>query len=71
MLIKFFPNGRGRGSGPVGYLIADQLLAYDANRDLIVVRDVVMLLAGVVVVVNFIVDVLYAVVDPRLRRGDA
>ncbi|MBL8360525.1 MAG: ABC transporter permease [Rubrivivax sp.] len=42
-----------------------------ANRDLIVVRDVVMLLAGVVVVVNFIVDVLYAVVDPRLRRGDA
>ncbi len=42
-----------------------------SNRDLIVVRDVVMLLAAVVVVVNFIVDVLYAVVDPRLRRGDA
>jgi peptide/nickel transport system permease protein len=38
-----------------------------SNRDLIVVRDVVMLLAGVVVVVNFVVDVLYAVVDPRLR----
>ncbi len=35
MLIKFFPNGQGRGSGPVGYLIADQVLAYDANRDLI------------------------------------
>ena len=34
-LIKFFPNGQGRGSGPVGYLIADQVLAYDANRDLI------------------------------------
>jgi len=42
-----------------------------ANRDLVVVRDVVMLLAGVVVVVNFVVDVLYAVVDPRLRRADA
>jgi len=42
-----------------------------SNRDLLVVRDVVMLLAGVVVVVNFIVDVLYAVVDPRLRRSDA
>jgi len=40
-----------------------------ANRDLVVVRDVVMLLAGVVVVVNFVVDVLYAVVDPRLRAG--
>jgi len=39
-----------------------------ANRDLIVVRDVVMLLAAVVVIVNFVVDVLYAVVDPRLRR---
>ena len=24
MLIKFFPNGQGRGSGPVGYLIADR-----------------------------------------------
>jgi peptide/nickel transport system permease protein len=42
-----------------------------SNRDLVVVRDVVMLLAGVVVVVNFVVDVLYAVVDPRLRRADA
>jgi peptide/nickel transport system permease protein len=42
-----------------------------SNRDLVVVRDVVMLLAGVVVLVNFVVDVLYAVVDPRLRRADA
>ncbi|MCY7316339.1 MAG: ABC transporter permease [Rubrivivax sp.] len=40
-----------------------------SNRDLIVVRDVVMLLAAVVVLVNFIVDVLYAVIDPRLRHG--
>ena len=40
-----------------------------SNRDLIVVRDVVMLLAAVVVLVNFIVDVLYAVVDPRLRSA--
>jgi peptide/nickel transport system permease protein len=40
-----------------------------SNRDLIVVRDVVMLLAAVVVVVNFVVDVLYAVVDPRLRTA--
>ena len=40
-----------------------------ANRDLIVVRDVVMLLAAVVVLVNFVVDILYAVVDPRLRSA--
>ena len=42
-----------------------------SNRDLIVVRDVVMLLAAVVVVVNFVVDLLYAVVDPRLRVASA
>ncbi|MCW5632478.1 MAG: ABC transporter permease [Rubrivivax sp.] len=42
-----------------------------SNRDLIVVRDVVMLLAAVVVVVNFLVDVLYAVIDPRLRAASA
>ncbi|MEY8830926.1 relaxase/mobilization nuclease domain-containing protein [Sedimentitalea sp. XS_ASV28] len=35
MLIKFFPNGKGAGAGPVGYLVADRVLAYDDNRDLI------------------------------------
>ena len=40
-----------------------------SNRDLVVVRDVVMLLAAVVVIVNFIVDVLYALIDPRLRHA--
>jgi peptide/nickel transport system permease protein len=38
-----------------------------SNRDLIVVRNVVMLLAGTVVVINFVVDLLYVVIDPRLR----
>ncbi len=42
-----------------------------SNRDLVLVRDVVMLLAGMVVLVNFGVDVLYALIDPRLRRTDA
>ncbi|MBS0501961.1 MAG: ABC transporter permease [Burkholderiaceae bacterium] len=41
-----------------------------ANRDLIVVRNCVMLLAGMVVVVNFIVDVLYAVIDPRVKASE-
>lgn len=41
------------------------------QRDLIVVKDLVILLAATVIVVNFIVDVLYAVLDPRLRRGHA
>ncbi|WP_185805143.1 relaxase/mobilization nuclease domain-containing protein [Pontivivens nitratireducens] len=35
MLIKFFRNGKGAGSGPIGYLVADKVLAYDDNRDLI------------------------------------
>ena len=40
-----------------------------AQRDLIVVKDLVILLAAAVVVVNFAVDLLYAVLDPRLRGG--
>lgn len=35
MLIKFFPNGKGGGAGPVEYLTASTVLAYDDNRDLI------------------------------------
>ncbi len=41
-----------------------------SNRDLIVVRNCVMLLAAMVVVVNFIVDILYAVIDPRVKASD-
>jgi peptide/nickel transport system permease protein len=41
-----------------------------ANRDLVVVRDVVLLLVAMVVLVNFVVDVLYAVIDPRLKASD-
>lgn len=37
-------------------------------RDLVVVESVVMLLVFAVIVVNFAVDLLYAAVDPRLRR---
>jgi peptide/nickel transport system permease protein len=40
-----------------------------ANRDLIVVRDVVMLLAALVILINFCIDVLYAWIDPRLKAG--
>lgn len=42
-----------------------------ANRDLIVVRDVVMLLAALVIFINFCIDVLYAWIDPRLKAGHA
>ncbi|APH72587.1 ABC transporter permease [Aquibium oceanicum] len=39
------------------------------QRDLIVVEGVVMLLVASVVLVNIVVDVFYAVVDPRLRAN--
>jgi peptide/nickel transport system permease protein len=41
-----------------------------ANRDLIVVRNCVMLLAAMVVLVNFVVDLLYASIDPRVKASD-
>ena len=41
-----------------------------SNRDLIVVRNCVMLLATMVIVVNFVVDILYAVIDPRVKASD-
>ncbi|MDE2368631.1 MAG: ABC transporter permease [Burkholderiales bacterium] len=40
-----------------------------ANRDLVLVRDVVMLFVAVVIAINLAVDALYVVVDPRLRRS--
>jgi peptide/nickel transport system permease protein len=41
-----------------------------SNRDLIVVRNCVMLLAAMVVIVNFVVDLLYAAIDPRVKASD-
>ena len=38
------------------------------QRDLIVVESVVMLLVFAVILVTFVVDITYAIVDPRLRR---
>ena len=38
------------------------------QNDLIVVKSVVMLLVFAIVTVNFLVDMAYAAVDPRLRR---
>jgi peptide/nickel transport system permease protein len=38
-----------------------------ANRDVVVVQDVVMLLVALVLVVNLAVDLVYAAIDPRLQ----
>ncbi|MHA7871599.1 MAG: ABC transporter substrate-binding protein [Hyphococcus sp.] len=42
-----------------------------AQRDLIVVKSVVMILVLTVILVAFIVDLAYAAADPRLRQRDA
>ena len=40
-----------------------------AQRDLMVVKNLVLVLAATVVLINFLVDLLYALLDPRLRLG--
>lgn len=49
----------------LGSLLLDSV----SNRDLLMVQDVVMILVVAVLVVNFVVDLLYLVIDPRLRVG--
>jgi peptide/nickel transport system permease protein len=55
----------------VFYLPGLGRLAFQAisARDLIVVRSVVMILVFAVILVTFLVDIGYAAIDPRLRKG--
>lgn len=56
----------------VFYLPGLGRLIYQAisQRDLTVVKNLVVILAATVVFINFIVDLLYALIDPRLRGGE-
>jgi peptide/nickel transport system permease protein len=49
----------------LGSLLLDSV----SDRDLLIVQDVVMILVVAVLLVNFLVDVLYLVIDPRLRHA--
>jgi peptide/nickel transport system permease protein len=49
----------------VGSLLIEQIF----KREYLVVQGVVLVIATVFVVVNFITDLLYAVLDPRVRRA--
>ena len=51
---------RGQGVGRL-------LLASISNRDFPVVQAIVVILAAWIVVVNFVADLLYQLVDPRIR----
>lgn len=35
MLTRFFVHGKGGGSGPIQYLVATEVIAYDLNRNII------------------------------------
>jgi len=49
--------------------IGGALLEAINNRDILVVQGIVLVLATVVVVANLVTDLLYAVLDPRIRYG--
>jgi peptide/nickel transport system permease protein len=49
----------------LGSLLLDSV----SSRDLVIVRDVVMILVVAVLFVNFLVDLVYLLIDPRLRTG--
>jgi peptide/nickel transport system permease protein len=64
-----------------GALIVEQLFALPGmgrlmvdsifQRDLLIVQGGVLLITTGFVLVNFAVDILYAVLDPRIRQGNA
>jgi peptide/nickel transport system permease protein len=47
------------------------LVSAIGTRDLIILQGVVLLVASGFVIMNFVVDMLYAVLDPRIRHGHA
>ncbi|MBG9270056.1 ABC transporter permease [Corynebacterium diphtheriae bv. gravis] len=48
--------------------LGSMLLSAVSNRDLPTVQTIVMLLVVIAVVINAIVDLLYVIIDPRIRR---
>jgi peptide/nickel transport system permease protein len=51
----------------VGRLLVDSIL----QRDLIMVQGIALVVAASFVIVNLLVDVVYMLLDPRIRHGHA
>jgi peptide/nickel transport system permease protein len=49
--------------------LGSMLLDSVSNRDLLSVQGVVMVLVAAVLIINYVVDLLYTAIDPRLRRS--
>ncbi|MFF5793366.1 ABC transporter permease [Paeniglutamicibacter sp. NPDC012692] len=50
--------------------LGSMLLTAVGNRDLLTVQSVVMVLVAITLIINLVVDVLYTVLDPRIRAAD-
>jgi len=64
-------NKLGRGMIVEALAEPDGIVEAIRWRDYPIVQNLVMLIAVVVVSANFIVDMLYAMLDPRIRHGHA
>ncbi|HIT74536.1 MAG TPA: ABC transporter permease subunit, partial [Candidatus Avipropionibacterium avicola] len=49
--------------------LGTRLIDAVSQRDLLVVQGIVMVLVLAVLVINFLVDLAYLAIDPRLRTG--
>lgn len=49
--------------------LGSMLLDAVGNRDLLTVQSVVMVLVAITLILNLVVDILYTIIDPRLRRS--
>jgi peptide/nickel transport system permease protein len=49
----------------MGTLLVDSII----HRDFIVIQAIVLLIAAVVLILNLVIDLLYSVLDPRIRYG--
>lgn len=49
--------------------LGSMLLDAVGNRDLLIVQSVVMVLVAITLVLNLLIDIVYTVVDPRMRKG--
>ncbi|WP_336660919.1 ABC transporter permease [Leucobacter sp. USHLN153] len=49
--------------------LGSMLLDAVGNRDMLTVQSVVMVLVAITLILNLVVDILYTIIDPRLRRS--
>ncbi len=49
--------------------VGSLLLSGVSNRDLLLVQDIVLLVCAVVLVLNFLVDISYRLLDPRVGEA--